>query len=252
MKKVKHAEKPADLQPETQREGQPAAGAEQEAAALVEGDGAGSDQRAEVTGGPTPASLGSDEPGLFDADVPYGPGTDAALAQAPASDGAGQDDGEAGDPDAGLTHFQILYRDDRHFPVAIEAASNALSVALRILDPDPEKTLSDIAYQHENLNESSFAEAARYLREVGHARATVDVVATQLAISGHRDSKAVSGAERVALEIFLFTLASLDGFARAEADRRAREEEEKNRRPAPAVPIDETTMEPVDGPMATW
>lgn len=125
-------------------------------------------------------------------------------------------------------------------------------MALRILDPDPEKTLSEIAYQHENLNGSAFAEAARYLREVGHARANVDVVATQLFITGHRDTRTVSGAERVALEVFLFTLASLDGFAKAEATRRAREAEEANRKPAPAVPIDETTMEPVDGPMATW
>lgn len=251
-KKVKHAQEPAGSKPETVLEDQSAAGVEQEAPALVEGDGGAASLGTEQPGGQAGTDDGSAGSWLGDADVPYGAGPDAAVAQAAASDGAEQDDAAAADPDKGLTPFQILYRDDKHFPAAIEAAGRSLEVALRILDPDPEKSLSDIAYAHENLNGSAFAEAANFMRQIGHARATVEVVATQLRLSGHRDDRPVTGAERVALEVFLFTLASLDGFAKAEADRRAREEEEKNRKPAPKTPIDETTMEPVDGPMATW
>lgn len=248
-KRKRHAQKPAASQPETVLEDQSTAGAEQEAPAVVEGDGGASSVGTEHPGG---AGATDGLPGGIDADIPYAPSPDATVAEEAGEDRPEQDDAEAGDLDKGLTLFQILYRDDAHFPAAVDAAGRALQVALRIADPDPEKSLSEIAWEHENLNGSSFAEAARFLREVGHARANVDVVATQLAITGHRDDKTVSGAERVALEIFLFTLASLDGFAKSEADRRTREEEEANRKPPAKTPIDETTMEPVDDTMATW
>lgn len=102
-----------------------------------------------------------------------------------------------------------------------------------------------------SLTRDDFAEAALLLRTIGHARATTAVVATQLRISGLRAAP-LDVPETIALEVFLFTLAGLDGMADGLTREIAKLLEERLRKPAPPTPIDETTMEPVDDVFETW
>ena len=92
-------------------------------------------------------------------------------------------------------------------------------------------------------------ELAAFVRQIG-VRATPEVLAQQLVIKGHRKSAEISRPEAIALKAFASVLIDLDAFALEEKERIAREN-------APAVephkvPIEETTMEPVDDPLGTW
>lgn len=352
-KKVKHAEEPAGGKPDTELENQPAAGTEQEAAALVEGDGAAVSGGAEHAGEPSPAAVGADEQRLVDADVPYGQGTAASVEVAQPGpndlgdgsgfgadaageavslagvgsdrsheggngsdgDGGGGSDGSAQDADAqGLTSIDVgwpeFVRDDVKFvevlphegmtvgdqvmtyvegvytvfewlgepphweqlaqlgephppetvdlragnvDAAIAAAAVAYDQALRIIGAG-DFAAWQVREQYPELvalTREDYAEAARLLREIGHARATTAVVATQLKIRGLR-TLPLEAPETIALETFLFTLVGLDGLADQLARAIAKELEARLRKPAPPVPVDETTMEPVDDALATW
>lgn len=89
---------------------------------------------------------------------------------------------------------------------------------------------------------------AEYVRKVGR-RATPDILVQHLMILKHRQSADLSGQERIALQTFITTLLELDDFAAAE---KKRLEDLAAEKPTPRpVPIDETNMELVDGPMAT-
>ena len=157
------------------------------------------------------------------------------------------DDTDFGDDDGSFS--RALYED-----IALSGAFFAMQEAVK-------PVLFSVAGEHEDLwvydklltiDGMGLLEAARFLREVGHARATVDVVATQLKITGHLPTGRVDGPQRVLLEIFLFTLAAIDGHAKAVAEEKARAAAEASRvAPAP-VPIEDTTMEMVDDTMATW
>jgi hypothetical protein len=265
-----NAKKPAAAKQKTGVENQQAAGLEQEAPALVAGDGVAGPVGTEHQGQAAGTDGGSDGSRLGDADVPFGTATAAApvsgagvLDQVNGGNGAGGvSGGEALDPDGNPagdeaapvveSRWHELYHNDPNFWPAIMAVEPVTAQALRIVDADPEKQLSEIALHHDALTGQCFAIAADLLREIGHVRATVDVVASQLVIKGQRAEKTLTGVERVAIECFLFALASLDGFSKAEADRLAREKAEAERKDAPPVPIDETTLETVDGPMDTW
>lgn len=149
---------------------------------------------------------------------------------------------------------------ERSFSRALEA-DPALYAAFMAMQEAVKPLLFAVAGEHEELwvydklltiDGMGFIEAARCLREIGHVRATVDVVATQLRLAGRLPSGRIDGPQRVLLEIFLFTLAAIDGHAKAVAEAKAREEEEANRQPPAPVPIEDTTMEMVDDTMATW
>lgn len=88
-----------------------------------------------------------------------------------------------------------------------------------------------------------------FVRKIGK-RATAEVIGQQLKILGYTASAEIPPTERVALGVFAQVLLDLDAFAAAEAARIAAEENPPA--PAPAVPIDETTLEPVDDYFATW
>lgn len=89
---------------------------------------------------------------------------------------------------------------------------------------------------------------AEYVRKIGR-RATPEILVQQLVILKHRQSADLGEQERIAMRTFIATLLDLDDFAAAEKKRLEDLAAEKPK-PRP-VPIDETNMELVDGPMAT-
>jgi hypothetical protein len=91
---------------------------------------------------------------------------------------------------------------------------------------------------------------ADFVRKIGRKRATAAVVAQQLKILGVLDPPSLSDAEELVVSVFIDVLTSIDIFDRGRKERAAKENAPaEKRRP---VPIDETTMELVDSPMATW
>lgn len=87
-----------------------------------------------------------------------------------------------------------------------------------------------------------------FVRKIGR-RATPEILAQQLVITKHRQSADLSPAEHIGLKTFIAVLLDLDDFAAAE---KKRLEELAAEKPTPRpVPIEDTTMETVDDPMAT-
>lgn len=93
---------------------------------------------------------------------------------------------------------------------------------------------------------------AELLRKIGSDRATPAVLAQQLKIERvfmANDSE-FEQVEELVVKIFADTLTAIDAFDRSiEA---IWEESRRNSAVPRPVPIDETTMELVDGPLATW
>ncbi|HEU0071191.1 MAG TPA: hypothetical protein VFS04_07845 [Alphaproteobacteria bacterium] len=100
-----------------------------------------------------------------------------------------------------------------------------------------------------DMSDLAYDDMAAFVRKIGK-RATPEVMGQQLKILGHRASAEISEPERMALSAFVTALVDLDAFAAAEAARIAAETNPPA--PAPAVPIDETTLEPVDDYFDTW
>ncbi|MGR6465430.1 hypothetical protein [Rhizobium sp. PAMB 3182] len=98
--------------------------------------------------------------------------------------------------------------------------------------------------------EEGLIELAAYVRKIGRQRATPAVMAQQLVITGHREKGPLQPAEEAGLNAFLTVLVDLDALAAAEAARAAAEAAEPVARKP--VPIEETTLETVDGPLDTW
>ncbi|MCJ7993232.1 hypothetical protein J5N58_01295 [Rhizobium cremeum] len=92
---------------------------------------------------------------------------------------------------------------------------------------------------------------AAFVRKIGE-RATADVMGQQLRILKHRESAELSRSEAVAVTAFIHVLRALDGMARDEQAAIDKAEAAKARVAPEPLPIGETTMEPVDGPMDTW
>lgn len=99
------------------------------------------------------------------------------------------------------------------------------------------------------MTDAAYDDMAAYVRKIGD-RATPDVLAQQLVIRKHRASAEISSAERIAFTAFSGVLLGLDRYVASERERIARENADAEMRPP--VPIDETTMELVDAPLATW
>ncbi|MCF6368325.1 hypothetical protein [Rhizobium halophilum] len=101
----------------------------------------------------------------------------------------------------------------------------------------------------EQTTDAVYDDMAAFVRQIGD-RATPEVLAQQLVIKKHRKAAEISEPERIAFNAFSTVLLGLDRFVARERERVARENAPaEKRRP---VPIDETTMELVDAPMATW
>lgn len=101
----------------------------------------------------------------------------------------------------------------------------------------------------ERTTDAVYDDMAAFVRQIGE-RATPEVLAQQLVIKKHRASAEISEPERIAFSAFSTVLLGLDRFVARERERIAKENAPaEKRRP---VPIDETTLETVDGPMDTW
>ncbi|UYZ06182.1 hypothetical protein CFBP5507_07885 [Agrobacterium salinitolerans] len=99
-----------------------------------------------------------------------------------------------------------------------------------------------------SISFEAVSELVELVRRIG-PRATPDVLAQHLVITKHRQSPELRKAEELALKAFAAILIDLDDYAAAE---KKRLEELAAEKPTPRpVPIDETNMELVDGPMAT-
>lgn len=92
------------------------------------------------------------------------------------------------------------------------------------------------------------SELVDLVRRIG-PRATPDVLAQHLVITKHRQSAELTKAEELSLKAFAAILIDLDDYAAAE---KKRLEDLAAEKPTPRpVPIEDTTMEIVDDPMAT-
>ena len=94
-----------------------------------------------------------------------------------------------------------------------------------------------------------YEDMAEFVRQIGE-RATPDVLAQQLVIKKHRAAAEISEPERIAFTAFSTVLLGLDRFVARERERIERKNAPKEKRRP--VPIDETTLETVDGPLDTW
>lgn len=99
-----------------------------------------------------------------------------------------------------------------------------------------------------SISFEAVSELVELVRRIG-PRATPDVLAQHLVITKRRQSAELTKAEELALKAFAAILIDLDDYAAAEKKRLEDLAVEKSK-PRP-VPIDETNMEIVDGPMAT-
>jgi len=98
------------------------------------------------------------------------------------------------------------------------------------------------------ISREAVSELVDLVRQIG-PRATPEVMAQHMVIRKHRQSAELTKAEEIGLKAFASILIDLDDFAAAEKKRLEDLSAEKPK-PKP-VPIDETNMELVDGPMAT-
>lgn len=128
----------------------------------------------------------------------------------------------------------------------------AYSVTLVMADEIRRKLLGeDVAPPERPLKIMMLMDMAAFVRKIGK-RATADVVGQQLKILKHRERPELSHSEAVAVSAFIHVLRALDGLAAEEQAKVDRMEAEKARVAPEPLPIAETTMEAVDGPMDTW
>jgi len=95
--------------------------------------------------------------------------------------------------------------------------------------------------------EPAAAELVAFTRRL-RSEATPQILAQHLVITRHWPSNEISWAAEIALKSFISTLVSFDDMLAAEEARKRAAD-----MPAPApVPIEDTTLEPSDGPLDTW
>lgn len=215
-------------------------------AAVFEGVSDGEDALLELEAGQGDAEgsgAGTGHPAQNDRDdIGEGAGGDAGGDGASGADASGAmasmlDDDAGDDPDA-----------------IVLAARNAAIEALRYVDQF--WMLSDAVKARLHVLFGDYSTAppavAAFVRKVGPERAVLDVVASQLKILGFIDDVDLHPAERLALTVFIGTLSAIDTYEVAELAI-AEAAVAAERRTVPArLPVDETTLEPVDGPMETW
>ncbi|CDZ67648.1 Hypothetical protein NGAL_HAMBI2605_59290 [Neorhizobium galegae bv. orientalis] len=116
---------------------------------------------------------------------------------------------------------------------------------MEVWDPDRAREIEPTIFDQHHV----IGDLAAFVRKIG-GRATPEVLAQQLVILKHRQTAELSRPEQIALKVFGSVLMELDQFA---AEEKARFEAAKAPKAQPVpIPIEDTTMEPVDGPMDTW
>lgn len=116
---------------------------------------------------------------------------------------------------------------------------------MEVWDPDGARSINPHALEKER----TIGELAEFIRKIG-ARATPDVLAQQLVILKRRETADLSRPEAIALQVFATVLMELDQFAAEEKARAAAAKAvPEERKP---IPIEDTTLETVDGPFDTW
>lgn len=174
-------------------------------------------------------------------------GEDAdAPADGAASEGVSnaEDDGDASASDVAV---------DLPADMIVEAAKAAANEALRFvvaywLLPDAIMAQCHVLFGAYSTAAPAMAEL---VRKIGPERATIEVVASQLKILGTIDDVDLHPAVRMAITVFLQALVAIEAF---EATERAQAEAKwanagAERKP---LPIEDTTLEPVSGPLDTW
>lgn len=132
------------------------------------------------------------------------------------------------------------------------AAIMAYGVTLAMADQIRRNLLGpDEAPPDRPLKVMMLMDMAAFVRKIGE-RATADVVGQQLKILKHRERPELSHSEAVAVSAFIHVLRELDGLAADEQAAIDKVAAVKGRAEPEPLPIAETTMEPVDGPMDTW
>ncbi|ATN34755.1 hypothetical protein ACO34A_13190 [Rhizobium sp. ACO-34A] len=132
------------------------------------------------------------------------------------------------------------------------AAIMAYGVTLAMADQIRRNLLGpDEAPPKRPVNIAMLMDMAAFARRIGE-RATADVVGQQLKILKHRERADLSAPEAAGVSAFVHVLRALDGLAAAERAAIDKAEALKARVEPDPLPIGETTMEPVDGPMDTW
>lgn len=136
----------------------------------------------------------------------------------------------------------------------IEAAKAAANEALRFVVaywmlPDATMAQCHVLFGAYSTAAPAMAEL---VRKIGTERATLEVVASQLKILGYIDDVDLHPAVRMAITVFLQVLVAIEAFEaegfRALQDA-ARAKTMAERKP---LPIEDTTLEPVSGPLETW
>lgn len=247
--------------PETLGKNVPGEPDEREAAALVAGGdpGAVEGEGAELPSG-EPADAAGESAGVVSDDgAATAPVVPAENPGAGETDGQGADQAAAGASPGGATNVEgggdlaagataavigeePIEHTDPALAIAVGGYHAVLYAAHRLGEIDENRKAP-------LMGEDSWAKIGLFVRKIGK-RATADVIGQQLKILGHTASAEISPAERVALGAFAHLLVELDAFGAAEA---ARIEAEKNRpAPPPKLPVEETTLEPVDDHFDTW
>jgi hypothetical protein len=114
-----------------------------------------------------------------------------------------------------------------------------------VWDPEAARAINPHALEKER----TIGDLAEFVRKIG-PRATPEVLAQQLVILKHRSDADLSRPEGIALKVFSTVLMELDQFAaeeKARAEAAAAKPEERK-----PIPIEDTTLETVDGPFDTW
>lgn len=100
-----------------------------------------------------------------------------------------------------------------------------------------------------SVTSAAATELVELVRKIGD-HATPEVMAHQLVIGKHRQSPELTMPEKIALKAFACVLRDLD--ACADGVKARREAEAAETPTAKRVPIEETNLEPADGPLDTW
>ncbi|PZU23933.1 MAG: hypothetical protein DI589_06660 [Shinella sp.] len=135
----------------------------------------------------------------------------------------------------------------------VEAAKAAANEALRFVVgywmlPDATMAQCHVLFGAYSTAAPAMAEL---VRKIGPERATIEVVASQLKIMGSIDDVDLHPAVRMAITVFLQALVAIEAF---EATERALAEAKWAKTMVERKPllIEDTTLEPVSGPLDTW
>ncbi len=147
-----------------------------------------------------------------------------------------------------LDDYVAKLRDDPAYAVAMGGFQAAYVAALAIAAGGKED-VGDVGDVVRRTTAEALLDIAVFVRKIGR-RATADVIGQQLKILGHRASPDLSEPERIAFAVFAHVLVELDAFAAAEAERARKAAETPAE--VPPLPVEETTLEPVDDHFDTW